>query len=366
MIQKAIVVGVSNDAPYKYKVRVPVIHGLSSTPGCTTDEELPFAPVCNVGGFYGVINVGDVVYVAFENGEFDTPVIIGQLITGSGASNLKGNNSFNRPVQTGAKLKSLEFEDDENTGESSARLPENTTIGSVSPFEISTLYGIKQNIQVQLNSLLDVAYSVIDIFASQGLALTSNSDGTCYISGIGTCTDTTLCVPTTSPSGELITAISKGDSWTTGAFRSNTDIVSVRIPPTTTSINAGSFDGCSNLSSVVFSEGLTIIGNRAFYNCIGLTNVVLPNSLSTLGDASFYGCSGLSFVRVGDIVSSIGNSAFRECSNLTDLTIGKSVLVIGNYACDSCTRLTNINYQGTKAQWGAISKGNHWNSRRDS
>ena len=42
---------------------------------------------------------------------------------------------------------------------------------------------------------------------SQGLEFTSNGDGTCYVSGIGTCTDTDLVVPPVSPAGDAVIAI---------------------------------------------------------------------------------------------------------------------------------------------------------------
>ena len=35
---------------------------------------------------------------------------------------------------------------------------------------------------------------------------------------------------------------------------------------------------------------------------------------------------------------------------------------MGTGALCGCKGLTNITYQGTKAQWNAISKGSYWNS----
>ena len=50
--------------------------------------------------------------------------------------------------------------------------------------------------------------------SSQGLEFTSNGDGTCYVSGIGTCTDLDIAVPPTSPDGDTVTAIGNG-KWLT-------------------------------------------------------------------------------------------------------------------------------------------------------
>ena len=42
---------------------------------------------------------------------------------------------------------------------------------------------------------------------SEGLKFTSNGDGTCYVSGIGSCTDTVVNIPPTSPEGDTVTSI---------------------------------------------------------------------------------------------------------------------------------------------------------------
>ena len=40
---------------------------------------------------------------------------------------------------------------------------------------------------------------------SEGLKFTSNGDGTCSVSGIGTCTDTEIVIPPVSPMGDAVT-----------------------------------------------------------------------------------------------------------------------------------------------------------------
>jgi hypothetical protein len=45
---------------------------------------------------------------------------------------------------------------------------------------------------------------------------------------------------------------------------------------------------------------------------------------------------------------------------LTSVTIPASVTSIGGRAFEDCTSLSNITFQGTKAQWGKISKDYRW------
>ena len=63
---------------------------------------------------------------------------------------------------------------------------------------------------------------------SEGLAFTSNGDGTCYVSGIGTCTDTDLVIPRKSPAGDTVISIGY---W---AFQYCSDLTSVTFSDTDT------------------------------------------------------------------------------------------------------------------------------------
>ncbi|MDY4412544.1 MAG: leucine-rich repeat domain-containing protein, partial [Eubacteriales bacterium] len=63
---------------------------------------------------------------------------------------------------------------------------------------------------------------------------------------------------------------------------------------------------------------------------------------------------------IPDSVTSIGKYAFYNCSGLTSITIPDSVTSIGNSAFSGCTSLTYIKFNGTIAQWNAISKDFNW------
>ena len=111
---------------------------------------------------------------------------------------------------------------------------------------------------------------------------------------------------------------------------------------------------------IIIPEGTEKVGDYAFYNCRGLTSITIPDSVTSIGECAFYDCSGLTSITIPDSVTSIGSSAFFGCSGLTSITIPDSVTSIRDYAFYNCSGLTSIKFNGTMAQWGAISKHGLW------
>ena len=57
----------------------------------------------------------------------------------------------------------------------------------------------------------------------------------------------------------------------------------------------------------------------AFSQCSNLTSVVIPDSVTSIGSEVFYSCSNLTSIVIPDSVTSIGYYAFGYCSSLTDV-----------------------------------------------
>ena len=85
MITKAIVTQLV--PPNKFKVRIPIFDGFSGQQGAVSDEHLSNATLCTLPNSDNVINVGDIVYVAFEDNDAGRPVILGHLYTGTSKTN---------------------------------------------------------------------------------------------------------------------------------------------------------------------------------------------------------------------------------------------------------------------------------------
>ena len=194
---------------------------------------------------------------------------------------------------------------------------------------------------------------------SQGLKYTLSSDGTYYIvSGIGTCTDYYLRIPSTYqglPVKEIgskafircsgITLVDIPDSITSigsSAFDSCTGLTSLTIPDSVTNIGSGAFTKCTGFTSFTIPESVTTIGSSAFQSCTGLTSIAIPESVTSIGNSTFSGCTGLTSIAIPEGVSSIGNSTFSGCTGLTTIAIPESVTSIGNNAFQGCAGLTAI------------------------
>ena len=146
------------------------------------------------------------------------------------------------------------------------------------------------------------------------------------------------------------------------AFYGCSGLTSVTIGNSVTSLGEGAFYGCSGLTSITIPDSVTSTGYSVFSGCSGLTSVTIGNSVTSIGNGAFYGCSGLTSITISDRVTSIGMGAFSGCTGLTSITIPDSVTLIESSAFSNCTCLTEIIYQGFKAKWNAIIKSYWWNN----
>ena len=146
-----------------------------------------------------------------------------------------------------------------------------------------------------------------------------------------------------------------------GAFSFCAGLTSIVIPEGVTSIGNYTFRECTSLVSVTMGNGLTAIGSYAFNNCTALTSVDIPSSVTSIGEHAFWGCKNLAEVSVPGGVKNINYCAFNDCSGLTSLTIGDGVSVIGEAAFGGCSSLTSVVFPssltaiGSRAFMGCIS-----------
>ena len=131
MITKAIVEEVVS--PYQVKVRIPLLNGISSSTISTPSDELNIATICSLPNCLTNLQVGDVVFIGFEDNTHHKAVVLGCLL---------------KEART-TSYADLELNDLIVHGKTT--LPIETSIGNVTPDNIRSLEGISDNIQQQLN-----------------------------------------------------------------------------------------------------------------------------------------------------------------------------------------------------------------------
>ena len=217
---------------------------------------------------------------------------------------------------------------------------------------------------------------------SSGFTFSTSSNS---ITGIGTCVDTEILIPT-SISGKAVKSIGGGvfnptansgkatvintiksvvipygiETIGYNAFKNNTGLTYVSIPESIKILgeieDAAIFSGCSALKTVRLCYGLETIGSSTFYNCSSLEKINIPSSVRTLGYQAFYGCTKLAEVAIPNGVSTIEQATFNKCSSLKSIYIPNTVTEIMYNAFSNCNELTTIVFSGTAAQWKAITK----------
>ena len=100
-------------------------------------------------------------------------------------------------------------------------------------------------------------------------------------------------------------------------------------------------------------EGVTSIGKYAFFGS-DISTMTMPDSVTSIQEDAFCECKKLTSMVIGNNVKSIGNSAFYNCVNLTTILIPKSVTNIGGSAFSNCSNFTTVNYKGTEEEWKKI------------
>ena len=125
-------------------------------------------------------------------------------------------------------------------------------------------------------------------------------------------------------------------------FSGCSGLTSITIPSTVTSLGDYCFAACSGLTSITIPSSVTSLGDNCFSNCSGLTSVPIPSSVTSLGDNCFSGCSGLASITIPSTVTSLGDWCFSYCSGLTSIIIPSSVTSLGGWCFSDCSGLTSI------------------------
>ena len=85
------------------------------------------------------------------------------------------------------------------------------------------------------------------------------------------------------------------------------------------------FSGRSDLTSITIPNSVTSIGSYAFNGCSSLTSITIPNSVTSIPKGLINGCSALEKLYIGSSVTSIADNLLADCTNLNTLTVGAKI-----------------------------------------
>lgn len=193
--------------------------------------------------------------------------------------------------------------------------------------------------------------------SSDGLEFESNGDGTCTITGIGTCGDTDLVIPTKSPDGDTVTLIAKYafydlediDSITFSDYNYEIDkyafqygeFTSLNVIGGAPIFKESAFSSCEDLGSITFANCTIQIGEYAFFSCGKDADLTFSNCTGTLDKRAFQ-YSDLLNLTINDCELDIEESVFSSCENFTSISITDSTVGADEYSFFSCGDSANV------------------------
>lgn len=200
----------------------------------------------------------------------------------------------------------------------------------------------------------------------QGLTYTLNAaDHTATVASYDDSTsDGVIDIPDTVTSGGQTYTVTAIGEYAFIPSRKITNVSSVFIPATVTSIGRFAFRCCKFLATVTFAEGsqLKSIGVSAFSGTNPahprFKEIQIPNSVETIGTNAFQNCQDLESITLPASLKTIESSAFSYCLNLSEIRLPTSLKAIQSYVFDGCSSLETVFYDGSLAQWSRINTSN--------
>lgn len=195
----------------------------------------------------------------------------------------------------------------------------------------------------------------------QGLTYTLNADHTATVASYDSSTqDGVIDIPDTVISGGQPYTVTAIGVYAFTPSHTTTNVSSVFIPATVTSIGRFAFRCCKFLATVTFAEGsqLKSIGGSAFYGTEHahprFKEIKIPDSVETIGTNAFHNCQDLESITLPASLKTIESSAFSSCCNLSKIKLPVSLTTIENSVFDGCRSLETVFYDGSLARWSQI------------
>lgn len=199
----------------------------------------------------------------------------------------------------------------------------------------------------------------------QGLTYTLNADHTATVDNYDSSTpDGVIDIPDTVTSGGQPYTVTAIREYAFNPSTTITNVSSVFIPATVTSIGRFAFRCCKFLATVTFAEDshLKSIGDSAFSGTNPahprFKEIQIPDSVKTIGTNAFHNCQDLESITLPASLETIKSRAFGSCRNLSEIKLPTSFPTIDISVFDDCSSLETVFYDGSLKQWNDITAGN--------
>lgn len=176
---------------------------------------------------------------------------------------------------------------------------------------------------------------------NQGLTYTLNAaDHTATVANYDDSTpDGVIDIPDTVTSGGQSYKVTAIGEYAFNPSRKITNVSSVFIPATVTSIGRFAFRCCKFLATVTFAEDsqLKSIGVSAFSGTDSahpiFKEIQIPYSVETIGTNAFHNCQDLESITLPASLETIESSAFSSCRKLSEIKLPTSLKAIRRRRC---------------------------------
>lgn len=196
-----------------------------------------------------------------------------------------------------------------------------------------------------------------DYAESSGLEFESNGNGTCTITGIGTCHDEVIVIPALNPSGEAVTKINEyvfNKSTARSFVIRNLDLTlqydvfqyatleNLYITDSNVTFDTSCFSNCENLSLIYINNSNIEFDDYNFFKSGNNALLYINNCKGSL-DSDCFEYSKLANIVIQSSELKLGTSVFSNSDKVTDLTIQDSIIEAKEYAFYKFGNNANVN-----------------------
>lgn len=140
-----------------------------------------------------------------------------------------------------------------------------------------------------------------------------------------------------------------------GAFAGCETVYSITANKGLLTISDMALSFCTNLACIDPGLSLTYIGDQAFSGCEKLRSLDLPDTAKYIGTQAFLNCYELKSVNLGKGMTLLGSNTFEYCQSMRVIYVPKTLTALKTSHFTDCMSLTLLLYEGSEAEFDAIS-----------